>query len=49
MAGDTITLYLDQDTNMGNWNVESMLNTEAVNQLLWFSRSIGSLYTGRLI
>ncbi len=49
MAGDTITLYLDQDTNMGNWNVESMLNTEAVNQLLWFSRSIGLLYTGRLI
>ena len=47
MAGDTITLYLDQDTNMGSWNVESMLNTEVVNQLMLFSRSIGSIYTGR--
>ena len=47
MPKDTITLDLDQDTNMGNWDTEAVLTPNAVNKLLWFSRSIGSQYQGR--
>ncbi len=47
MPKDTITVSLDGDTNMGNWDTSSVLTTESVNALLWFSGSIGSQYRGR--
>jgi hypothetical protein len=47
MAGDTITLELDDDTNMGGFSTDSVLDTTGVNSFLSFSRSIGASYTGQ--
>ena len=47
MAGDTIRVALDEDTNMGNFELGARLNTALVDRLLLFSRSIGSEYFGQ--